>query len=151
VVVRLPERGAQTVNNRHMPDVNVQYIMSVVLLDGKMSFAAAHDYARMQDKRVLDLRARVQLVADEAMTRSPQRYQASVEVTLTDGQRFEEHVIDVRGRPQNPMMAAEVEDKAHELMTPVLGSERVGRLFQEIRNLESVADINELRPILIKI
>jgi 2-methylcitrate dehydratase PrpD len=116
-----------------------------------MSFAAAHDYARMQDKRVLDLRARVQLVADEAMTRSPQRYQASVEVTLTDGQRFEEHVIDVRGRPQNPMMAAEVEDKAHELMTPVLGSERVGRLFQEIRNLESVADINELRPILIKI
>jgi hypothetical protein len=48
------------------------------------------------------------------------------------------------------MTAAEVEDKAHELMTPVLGSERVGRLFQEIRNLESVADINELRPILIK-
>jgi 2-methylcitrate dehydratase PrpD len=151
VVVRLPERGAQTVNNRHMPDVNVQYIMSVVLLDGKMSFAAAHDYARMQDKRVLDLRARVQLIADEAMTRSPHRYQASVEVTLTDGQRFEEKVIDVRGRPQNPMTAAEVEDKAQELMTPVLGSERVGRLFQEIRNLESVADINELRPILIKI
>jgi 2-methylcitrate dehydratase PrpD len=151
VVVRLPERGAQTVNNRHMPDVNVQYIMSVVLLDGRLTFAAAHDYARMQDKRVPDLRARVQLMADEAMTRSPQRYQARVEVTLSQGQRYEEHVIDVRGRPQNPMTAAEVQDKALELMTPVLGSERVGRLFDVILNLESVADINELRPILIKL
>jgi 2-methylcitrate dehydratase PrpD len=151
VVVRLPERGAQTVNNRHMPDVNVQYIMSVALLDGKLSFAAAHDYARMQDKAVLDLRARVQLLADEAMTRSPHRYQAAVEVTLAQGGRFEEHVIDVRGRPQNPMTAAEVEDKAQDLMTPVLGSERVRRLFDAIRHLESIADINELRPLLIKL
>jgi 2-methylcitrate dehydratase PrpD len=116
-----------------------------------MSFEAAHDYARMQDKAVLDLRARVQLMADEEMTRSPHRYQALVEVTLAQGQRFEEHVIDVRGRPQNPMTAAEVEDKAQELMTPVLGTERVGRLFDAIRQLESIADINELRPLLIKL
>ena len=150
VVVRLPERGARTVNNRHMPDVNVQYIMSVALLDGKLSFEAAHDYARMQDKNVLDLRARVELVADEEMTRSAHRYQASVEVTLSQGQRFEEHVIDVRGRPQNPMTAAEVENKARELMTPVLGTARVNRLFDAIRNLESVADIGEFRPLLIK-
>jgi 2-methylcitrate dehydratase PrpD len=151
VVVRLPERGAQTVNNRHMPDVNVQYIMSVVLLDGKMSFEAAHDYSRMQDKAVLALRERVELVADEEMTRSPHRYQALVEVSLAQGQRFEEHVIDVRGRPQNPMTAAEVEGKAQELMTPVLGGERVGRLFEAIRRLESIVDINELRPLLIKL
>lgn len=151
VVVRLPERGAQTVNNRHMPDVNVQYIMSVVLLDGKMSFEAAHDYARMQDPRVLNLRGRVQLVADEAITRSPHRYQGAVEVILSDGKRFEEHVIDVRGRPQNPMTSAEVEDKARELMTPVLGSERVGRLFDAVRTIESISDINDLRPLLIKL
>jgi 2-methylcitrate dehydratase PrpD len=150
VVVRLPERGARTVDNRHMPDVNVQYIMSVVLLDGKLSFEAAHDYSRMQAKNVLDLKARVELVADEEMTRSARRYQASVEVVLSQGQHFEEHVIDVRGRPQNPMTAAEVEDKARELMTPVLGATRVNRLFDAIRNLESVADICELRPLLIK-
>ena len=150
VVVRLPERGARTVNNRHMPDVNVQYIMSVVLLDGKLSFEAAHDYARTQDQNVLDLRARVELVADEEMTRSLRRYQASVEVILSQGRSFVEHVIDVRGRPQNPMTAAEVENKARELMTPVLGTTRVNRLFDAIRNLESVADIGELRPLLIK-
>jgi 2-methylcitrate dehydratase PrpD len=150
VVVRLPERGARTVDNRHMPDVNVQYIMSVVLLDGNLSFEAAHDYARMQAKNVLDLKARVELVADEEMTRSARRYQASVEVVLSQGQRFEEHVIDVRGRPQNPMTADEVENKARELMTPVLGPARVNRLFDAIRNLESVADIGEFRPLLIK-
>jgi 2-methylcitrate dehydratase PrpD len=71
-------------------------------------------------------------------------------VILSQGQRFEEHVIDVRGRPQNPMTAAEVENKARELMTPVLGTARVNRLFDTIRNLESVADIGEFRPLLIK-
>ena len=48
------------------------------------------------------------------------------------------------------MTAAEVENKARELMTPVLGAARVNRLFDAIRNLESVVDIVEFRPLLIK-
>ena len=37
VVVRIPESGARTVNNRKMPDVNVQYMVASILIDGKLS------------------------------------------------------------------------------------------------------------------
>src|SRR5918995_6105855 len=33
VVVRIPASGARTVNNRNMPDVNVQYMVSTILID----------------------------------------------------------------------------------------------------------------------
>ena len=50
------------VDNREMPDVNVQHMLAVMLLDKTASFAAAHDKARMKDPAVLKQRAKVQLV-----------------------------------------------------------------------------------------
>ena len=150
IIVRLPERAAQTVNNRHMPDVNVQYILAVTLLDGRLSFEAAHDYERMQNHDVQAIMARVHLEVDLEMDKTGPRYQALVEVTTAGGQLLREHVINVRGRPENPMSAREVEEKARELMAPVLGDGRVDKLFAAIRNLEAVRDISELRPLLIK-
>src|SRR6266545_484919 len=52
---------------------------------------------------------------------------------------------------EHPMSPAEVEEKARELMAPVLGDERVNELFDSIRNLEAVTDISKLRPLLMKI
>jgi 2-methylcitrate dehydratase PrpD len=150
VIVRLPERAAQTVNNRHMPDVNVQYILAVTLLDGRLSFAAAHDYERMQRPDVQAMKARVNLEVDLEMDRVGPRYQALVEVSTTGGQQFREHIVNVRGRPENPMSPEEVEKKARELMAPVLGDDRADRLFDAIRNLEAVTDISSLRPLLMK-
>lgn len=150
VIVRLPERAAQTVNNRHMPDVNVQYILAVTLLDGRLSFAAAHDYERMQRPDVQAMKARVNLEVDLEMDRVGPRYQALVEVSTTGGQQLREHIVNVRGRPENPMSPEEVEKKARELMAPVLGDDRADRLFDAIRNLEAVTDISSLRPLLMK-
>jgi len=36
-------------------------------------------------------------------------------------------------------------------MAPVLGNERVDRLFDAIRTIEGVADISSLRPLLLKL
>jgi len=151
ITVRLPERAAQTVNNRHMPDVNVQYILAVTLIDGRLSFAAAHDYERMQSPDVQAIKARVHLEVDLEMDKTGPRYQALVELTTASGQALREHIINVRGRPENPMSPAEVEEKARELMVPLLGDERVNKLFDSIRNLEAVSDISKLRPLLMKI
>jgi hypothetical protein len=38
-----------------------------------------------------------------------------------------------------------------ELMIPVLGDDRVNKLFDSIRNLEAVSDISKLQPLLMKI
>ncbi|HEY7217995.1 MAG TPA: MmgE/PrpD family protein [Candidatus Binatia bacterium] len=149
VTVRIPESGARTVNNRHMPDVNVQYMVAAILLDGKLTFETAHDYERFQNPGVLALKEKVQLIGDKDMERTGHRFQGLVEVTLKDGRVLREHVIDCRGRPQNPMSAEEVEKKAAWLMEPVLGKSHVEQIINAIRRIESLANSRELTKLLV--
>ena len=113
VVVRIPESGARTVNNRHMPDVNVQFMVASILIEGKLTFESAHDYERFQNPRVLALKEKVQLIGDERdgtirpSIPGPGRSDASRTAGVV-----REHVIDCRGRPENPMSPEEVEKES---------------------------------------
>jgi 2-methylcitrate dehydratase PrpD len=144
VIVRIPEGGARTVNNRHMPDVNVQYMVASILIDGKLTFESAHDYERFKNPRVLALKERVQLVGDAEMERLGPRFQGQVEVTFKNGSTLREHVANCRGRPENPMGPEEVEKKAAWLMEPVLGKANVDRIIESIRAIESVSSTRDL-------
>jgi 2-methylcitrate dehydratase PrpD len=144
VVVRIPASGARTVNNRHMPDVNVQYILSAIMVEGMLTFEAAHDYHRFRDPRILDMKEKVQLVLDEELERSGKRFQGLVEVTLKDGRMLREHVINCRGRPDNPMSPEEVEKKAAWLMEPILGKNRVAYIIDATRRIETLPGVREL-------
>src|ERR671918_517826 len=146
---RFPESGARRVNNRRMPDVNIQYILAAILLEGGLTFEAAHDYQRIENARLLALKEKVQLIGDPELERSGKRFQGIVEVTLKDGRILREHVINCRGRPENPMSPEEVEKKAAWLMEPVLGRENVARLIESIRRLESVPSIRQMTSLLI--
>lgn len=148
VIVRIPASGARTVNNRHMPDVNVQFMVSAILLEGKLTFEMAHDYERFQNPRVLALKDKVQLVGDNEMERSGHRFQGLVEVTLKDGQTLREHVINCRGRPENPMSPDEVEKKAAWLMEPILGKKNVDQIIDSIRRIESLTNTRELTKLM---
>src|SRR5215510_2724506 len=64
VVVRLGTREASVVNNRDIPDICLQHMVAVMLIDRTVSFDAAHDVARMRDAAVLRERAKVELVGD---------------------------------------------------------------------------------------
>jgi 2-methylcitrate dehydratase PrpD len=148
VIVRIPESGARTVNNRKMPDVNVQYMVASMLIDGKLTFESAHDYQRFQNPRVLALKDKVQLIGDVEMERSGHRFQGLVEVSLKDGRTLREHVIDCRGRPENPMSPEEVEKKAAWLMEPVLGKKNSDQIIESIRRIESVSNVRELTKLM---
>src|SRR6266446_6332795 len=148
VVARVATSAAYTVNNRDMPDICLQHLVAVMLLDKTVSFRAAHDKARMQDPTVLRERAKVQLVPDEGLEKLIPVRVAIVEVTLNDGTRLSERVEHVRGTPENPMTRDEVVAKARELMTPVLGSGNCSKLIAQVTELQNVKDIRELRPLL---
>jgi 2-methylcitrate dehydratase PrpD len=45
--------GANTVNNRNMPDICMQHMCAVMLLDGTVTFKSSHDDKRMSDPKVL--------------------------------------------------------------------------------------------------
>jgi 2-methylcitrate dehydratase PrpD len=148
VVVRVATSAAYTVNNRDMPDICLQHLVAVMLLDKTVSFRAAHDKARMQDSSVLHERAKVQLVPDADLEKLIPVRVAVVEVTLSDGTLLSERVEHVRGTPENPMTRDEVVAKARELMTPVLGAEKCSKLIERVLGLDNVKDIRELRPLL---
>jgi 2-methylcitrate dehydratase PrpD len=150
VIVREGNTPAYTVNNRDMPDICLQHMVAVMLIDKTASFKAAHDKPRMQDPVVLRQRAKVQLVPDAELERLLPKRIAIVEVTLTDGTKLTERVEGVRGTPENPMTRDEIVTKCRDLITPVLGESTCNALIEKILNLEKIKSIRELRPLLQK-
>jgi len=149
VTVRLGRTQGTVVNNREMPDICVQHMVAVMLIDKTASFKSAHDKPRMQDPAVLRVRAKVNLVLDDGeLQRALPRREAIVEITLNNGTQLSEHVKVVRGSAANPMTREEVVAKARELMAPVLGSANSSALIQKMLDLESIKNIRELRPLL---
>jgi len=144
VMVRIPSSGARTVNNRKMPDVNVQYMVANILLDGKLTFESAHDYNRLQDPRLQEMKQRVELVPDQELERTGPRFQGLVEVTLKDGKTLREHVSNCRGRPENPMSPEEVEKKAAWLLEPVLNKKNSDRIIESMRRIETLPSVRDL-------
>jgi 2-methylcitrate dehydratase PrpD len=138
------------VDNRDMPDICLQHMMAVMLLDGTASFAAAHDKPRMQDRAVLEQRKKVRYVPDDTLAKQLPVRVAIVEVMLTDGTQLSERVEAVRGTPRNPMSRPEIVDKARDLIGPVLGSSRAGALIDALLALDTLADVRTLRPLLQK-
>jgi 2-methylcitrate dehydratase PrpD len=148
LIVRVATSEAKTVNNREIPDICMQHMMAVMLLDKTASFAAAHDKPRMKDPAILRERAKVQLVPDEELERQYPKRESIVEVTLKDGTHLTERVDAVRGTVDNPMTREEVVAKSRDLMTPFLGSKKCSKLIETVLNLERVKKIQELRPLL---
>jgi 2-methylcitrate dehydratase PrpD len=148
IVVRVAKTEASVVNNRDIPDICLQHMIAVMLIDGTASFAAAHDVNRMKDPEVLRQRAKVELVPDEELEKRLPAREATVEVLLSGERRLSEHVSAVRGTAQNPMPREEVIAKCRDLMAPVLGAERCDALTKLVLSLETQADLRAIRGML---
>jgi 2-methylcitrate dehydratase PrpD len=147
LVVRVARQGANTVDNRDMPDICMQHMCAVMLIDGLVSFVSSHDEKRMGDRKVLALRRRIELRGDDALSAAMPSRQGIVEVSLRDGRRLTSHTRAVRGTAENPMTRAEVDEKSYDLMAPVLGKARARKLCNAVWKLEKVRDLRALRPL----
>jgi len=148
ITVRVARQGANTTDNRAMPDICMQHLCAVMLTDGIVTFESAHDEKRMRDPKVLAVRGRVELHGDDELTRALPSRQGIVELKLRDGRELRNHVKAVRGTAQNPMTRAEVDEKCFHLMAPVLGGKRARALCDAVWNLERMADARNIRPLL---
>ena len=149
VMVRVAHQGANTVDNRHMPDICLQHMAAVMLLDGTVTFKSSHDEKRMRDPKVLALRKRISLFGDDALSRAMPSRQGIVEITLKGGRRLRHHTTAVRGTSDNPMTRKEVDFKSYDLLAPVLGAARARKLCDAIWSLEKIKDVRKLRALLV--
>lgn len=148
VIVRLAPTVGAVVDNRDIPDICLQHMVAVMLMDKTASFAAAHDKARMDDPTVRRHRAKVEYVPDKDLARLLPARVAVVEITLKDGARLNDRVEAVRGTVRNPMTRDEIVDKARDLMSPVLGRAQTERLIDAVLSLDAARDLRPLRSLL---
>ncbi|HVH25253.1 MAG TPA: MmgE/PrpD family protein [Vicinamibacterales bacterium] len=148
IVVKLPADGAAIVDNRAMPDVNLQYVIAVALVDGTLSFADSHSHERMEDPQIRAAKDRVQLVADRALMVPEAPRSGLVEVTLRDGRTVSHFTRHPPGTKENPLNTDAVNEKARGLIEPVLGARRTEAIIQRVNALEGVANLRDLRSLL---
>jgi 2-methylcitrate dehydratase PrpD len=144
IEAHVPAMEADITDNRAMPDICLQYLFAVMVIDGRVGFENSHDYARMDAPDVMALRSRIQIIPAKDL---PRREGRTVVLTK-DGQRMEHHVPHVRGTTINPMDRSEVMDKALDLINPILGDTKAGALANKIMTLETCPDISDLGPLM---
>jgi len=150
IVVRVASHEAGVVDNREIPDINLQHMMAVMLMDKTASFKAAHDEPRMRDAATLKQRAKVSILPDPELDKLLPKRAAVVEVTFTDGKVLSERVETVRGTTANPMTREEIIEKARDLIVPILGADKFQKLTAAVFDLENMKNVLELRPLLQK-
>ncbi|MCJ2020631.1 MmgE/PrpD family protein [Methylobacterium sp. E-065] len=148
VAVRVAHTEARVVDNRDMPDICLQHMVAIMLLDGTASFQAAHDKDRMVDPTVLRLRTKVRLIPSDELERLEPARAAIVEIVLNDGTVLTDKVLAVRGTADNPMPRAEVITKCRDLMAPVLGADKTSRLIEAVLALETVGTMRDVAALL---
>ena len=146
LVVRLPDKELKTVDNRDMPDISVQHLLAVMLIDGKVTFATAHDFARMKDPKVLKLRRnRIETIGDARLGDALRSWRCAMEITLKDGRRFSHQTMAAKGGIENPLTRRDEEEKALDLIAPILGSKRGQALISTLFDIESIKNVRALR------
>lgn len=147
VRIEMPGRW-QAFRDAAMPALNLRYLSSIILLDGKLDFVAAQSLERMgNDAKVRALMERVTIVHDpaqEAAPGQPRTESARVFVVENGGKKHEIYVPYVVGFPSHPMSREEVESKALELMSPRLGAARAKQVVERVRTLEQLQKASEL-------
>jgi 2-methylcitrate dehydratase PrpD len=141
VRIEMPGR-ADTFAAAEMPALNLPYLCSIILLDGRLDFAAAQSRERfLNDPQVRALMQKVSVVYDASQEATPRVESARVTLTLDDGTELQEFLLHVRGYPDFPMGRDDVQNKARELMTARLGASRVERLIESVWSLESATSV----------
>ncbi|ESR26617.1 MmgE/PrpD family protein [Lutibaculum baratangense] len=148
ITLEMPDDRAHLVDNRPMPNVNVQQLVSLALVDRGLTFEAAHDYDRMNDPAVQEIRRRIDLVYSPELTEARPARQAIMSVRTKSGRELRHHTIAVKGTPANRMTRDEVVAKARDLMEPHVGQETSDRLIDSLLNIETLKDLSSLRPLL---
>ena len=141
IIIRMSDKESHVVDNRHMAEINLQHLTSVMVLDRTVSFATAHDDARMETANIQAMKKRITLTPDSSLPRR----QPIIDIVTSAGRVLNHRTMAVRGTPENPMDHQEVADKAFDLLSDILGADKATGLIEQVWNIEQVANVRDLR------
>lgn len=152
LVCRLPTLKAEVVNNRAIPDIHLQYLMALMIIEGDIRFEDAHDHARRARPDIQELIPRIQLRGDPELDGSidgqVSTRRAIVEVQLADGREFTHRVNAARGSRFNPLTWEEMRAKAGRVLGRIRSESAIEGLVNTFEHLDRVESVQGLRPLL---
>lgn len=133
--------------------VDMQFSMpfgaAVALLYGRASLAE-HSLEVGQRPEVRNMMSRVHCVIDPALDELyPSRWPAWAEITTTDGRVLRSYTEYPKGDPDNALTWREMKDKFEGLTSPVISTNRQGRIIAAIEALDEMDDMRELAELLV--
>jgi 2-methylcitrate dehydratase PrpD len=137
VEVEIQANEVFMVSARNMPNISLQHVLALFLVDRQLTFASVHDVERMKDDAVLSLRARTKLIPNLQLQQAGGR-QAIVRVILKNGEVLTHHTPATRGTWKNAMRRDEVNAKALDLIVPIIGRQASDELLQGLWQLETL-------------
>ncbi|MGB6535344.1 MAG: MmgE/PrpD family protein [Xanthobacteraceae bacterium] len=138
IQVRVPSAYAGMIGRRAEPGERQSTMVSVAHqialaaiapqrlydVDRSMPVADGQDMKHVME-HVVQLAAKVEVAADSALDAFyPQHWPAEVEVDVS-GQTFRRRVVAAEGDPEHPLGRSAIDDKAHRVLDPLIGAERV--------------------------
>ena len=147
IVHRVKADRAPVIDNNPLKSHCAQYIMAVAAVRRKIESADILE-DRRADPRIKSLSERVRLVGDPEMDPWPAHSPAVVEVATRDGRTLVARVDEARGRRENPMTKAELEQKFMGLATTRISRSEAARLMETVYRLDRVADVGTVAALL---
>ncbi|KAJ9609972.1 hypothetical protein H2200_006302 [Cladophialophora chaetospira] len=131
--------------------MNLFYCLAVVAIDGD---AGIHQFSdsRLEDRRVLDLIARMQAHIDNELDATGRsfRHGGTITVSTKDGRSFERRELHRRGTKENPPQPGDIEKKFRTLTGTVMDEDTIQSLWSFIQDLEKKESLDELFHLLAK-
>jgi 2-methylcitrate dehydratase PrpD len=144
VRIEMPGRTT-TFASAEMPALNLPYLCSIILADGKLDFVSAQSRNRfLNDKNIHKFMTHVEVIHDPKQEAQPRVESARVILTLDDGTKVEKFLHHVKGFPAHPFDHQDVEDKALDLTVPFLGSAHSRELCQIIWQIEKLSSVRKI-------
>ncbi|MFC1958006.1 MmgE/PrpD family protein [Chloroflexota bacterium] len=150
IVVRLNKREKQTVDDRDMLNINIQYCLALAAFDRMLTWAQFKP-ERVRDPQVLALKKRVVLVHDPILDerrKITKAHSSEIDVKTKAGHIFSERVDYPPGDPKNPASWEDVVNKVVLYTSRVQGKGGIKGLVDTVENLETVSDVNQLGNLL---
>lgn len=116
-----------------------QHCAAAALVDGA-GHDAQFDLDRVLDPTIAEVRSKVSHEVDPTLP----EHEAYIDIRLKDGRTVSTHVEHASGSPENPLTNAQLEEKFHALVEPVLGARRARALFEAAWSLDDAPGVSDL-------
>lgn len=127
---------------------SLPYIVAVTIIAGEAG-PKQFSLESVKDPAIHNLAKKVRVIVDDELVKIyPDKYPATVEITMNDGHKFYNRVDIPKGDPRNPLELSELRNKFRSLSSDSLNEEQIAKAIGMTLELEKIDDINELVQVL---